>query len=448
MTKTIKMINKIKKTLSFLKEDIWRMSLKDIPKTKAIFINTVRIFSLAFRGYKEDKIQQKASALTFYTLLSIVPVVAIGFGIAKGFGLDQMFVQQLTDRFTGQEEVMKWILKFSDTLVNNTQGGLIAGLGIVVLFWSVIKVLGNIENSFNDIWQVQKSRIFVRKLSDYLAIFIIAFLFIISSNGIIIFIQSQIKSIASEYEVVSYFNPVLFLLLKSLPYLLMCILFSLLYIVMPNTRVSVKSGIIAGLVAGIAFQFAQWALIYFQVGAAKYGAIYGSFAAFPLFLVWLQLSWLIVLFGAEVSFATQNVHRYEYESDTLNISLAYKKTIMLFIASILIKNFEVGKKGLTATEISQDFKIPIRLVRLILYELVDSKVLVETVIDNSKEHAFQPAIDIHKLSVGFVVNAIEDSGSKNISVKKTREFEKLVDIYDQFKSKWEHADENILLKDI
>jgi membrane protein len=442
------MINKIKKTLSFLKTDLWRVSLKDVSKVKAIILNVIRIFSLAFRGYKDDKIQQKASALTFYSLLSIVPVVAIGFGIAKGFGLDQMFVDQLYERFAGQEEVMKWILKFSDAVVNNTKGGVITGLGIVVLFWSVIKVLGNIENSFNDIWQVQKSRVFVRKLSDYLAIFIIAFMFLISSNGIIIFIQSQIKSFANQYEVISYFNSVLFFLLKLLPYLLMCVLFSLLYMVMPNTKVSIKSGILAGFVAGIAFQLAQWGLIYFQVGASKYGAIYGSFAAFPLFLVWLQLSWLIVLFGAEISFASQNVHRYEYESDTLNISLAFKKTITLFIASILIKNFEVGKKGITASLISHEYKIPIRLVRQILYELVDSNIVVETISENLKEHAYQPCIDIHKLSVGYVVNSIEDSGSKNISVKRTKEFEKIENLYSSYKDKWLNADENILLKDI
>lgn len=442
------MIDKLKKTLSFIQHDIWRISIQEIPKTRAWIINIVRIFILAFRGYKEDRIQQKASALTFFTLLSIVPVVAIGFGIAKGFGLDEMFIDQLNERFAGQEEAMEWILKFSDTLVNNTEGGLIAGFGIVILFWSVIKVLGNIENSFNDIWQVKKSRVFVRKLSDYLAIFIIAFLFLISSNGILIFIQSQIKSFANQYEVVGYFDPLLIVFLKLLPYLLMCIMFTLLYIVMPNTKVNIKSGILAGLFAGIAFQIAQWALIYFQVGASKYGAIYGSFAAFPLFLAWLQLSWLIVLFGAEISFASQNVYRYEFESDTLNISLAFKKTIMLFITSILIKNFEIGKKGLTAAEISHEYKIPIRLVRIILYELVESNILVETVYEESKEHAYQPAMDIHKLSVGFVVNAIEDSGSKNISVKRTKEFEKISSIYDEFKARWESADENILLKDI
>lgn len=442
------MIDKFKKTLSFIQHDIWRLSLKEVPKTKALLINTIRIFSLAIRGYKEDKIQQKASALTFYSLLSIVPVVAIGFGIAKGFGLDQMFVEQLNERFAGQEEVMKWVIKFSDTLVNNTKGGLITGLGIVILFWSVIKVLGNIEQSFNDIWQVQKSRVFVRKLSDYLAIFLIAFLFLISSNGIIIFIQSQIKNFANQYEVVSYFGSVLFFFLKLLPYLLMCVLFTLLYMVMPNTKVNIKSGILAGLVAGIAFQFAQWALIHFQIGAAKYGAIYGSFAAFPLFLIWLQLSWLIVLFGAEISFASQNVYRYEFESDTLNISLAYKMNIMLFVTSVLVKNFEQGKTGLTSTAISHEYRIPIRLVRQILYELVESNILVETVVSNSKEHAYQPAIDIHKLSVGYVIKAIEENGSKNISVKKTNEYEKIASITNSFKDKWENARENVLLKDI
>src|SRR3972149_3873262 len=289
----------IPKIISFIKTDIWRIRLEELPRQKSFFIKQLRIFLLAFRGFTEDKCQLRASALTFYSMLSIVPVIALIFAIGKGFGLEKLLEKQLSTMLKGQQEVMQQVLTFANSLLENTSGGLIAGVGVVLLLYAVMQVLSNIENSFNDIWQIKRDRSFVRKFSDYLSIMLIAPVLIIMSGSITIFITTQITRITESIELIGFFSPLIFLLLKLLPYCMIWLLFTFIYIVMPNTKVNFKSALIAGIIAGTIFQVSEWAYISFQIGVAKYNAIYGSFAAMPLFLIWLQTSWLIVLFGAE-----------------------------------------------------------------------------------------------------------------------------------------------------
>jgi len=158
----------IAKYLNFVKTDIWRMRLRDHSRGKSLFIRFLRIVILAIRGFNENKCKFRASALTFYTLLSIVPVIALMFGIAKGFGLQDRVAAQILEKMQGQEEVAQKVITFSNSLLDKTSGGVIAGVGVVFLFWTIISLLGNIENSFNDIWGIVKPRTFGRKVSDYL----------------------------------------------------------------------------------------------------------------------------------------------------------------------------------------------------------------------------------------------------------------------------------------
>ncbi len=158
-------LSKLKQGIQFVKSDIWKIRINDQPKNSKVLIRNLRIILLAFRGFDEDKCQLRASALTFYSLLSIVPVVAMIFGIAKGFGFEQMLEVQLQETMSGNPEIIEKILKFANSMLENTKGGLIAGVGVVILFWSVMKVLGNIENSFNDIWEIKRSRAIVRKFT-------------------------------------------------------------------------------------------------------------------------------------------------------------------------------------------------------------------------------------------------------------------------------------------
>lgn len=438
----------IQKITNFLKNDIWRISLRNKPKYKVLLIKYLRIILLAFRGYNEDKVSLRSSALTFYSMLSVVPVVAMGFGIAKGFNFDVYLEQQIMENFSEQQEVLDWIIKFANRFLENTKGGIIAGIGIVVLFWSVMKVLGNIESSFNAIWQIRKPRVWFRKFSDYFSMMLIAPVLIIMATSSNVFITTQITKITSEIGLLGMISPLIFFLLKLIPYVLFWFVLTIVYMIMPNTKVNFKSAFVAGVISGTIFVFVQWVYIYFQVGVSKYNTIYGSFAALPLFLVWLQMSWLIVLFGAEVSFAVQNVEKYEFEPDTHNLSSYSWKVLILMVAHLLIKNFAKGEKAMTAEEISKKLEIPIRSSRDIIYKLVDSNIISEINTQHEKEKAYQPAQDINNLSVRYILNAIDHWGTDKILAIASTEKDQIIKILNDFDIAIQNSKGTILLKDI
>jgi len=433
---------------SFIRDDIWRVRLADLPFGKSFLIKQLRIIILAIRGFDEDRCLLRASSLTFYTLLSIVPVAAMFFGIAKGFGFEKRLETQLYERFPGQEEILSQVIGFSNSLLEQTRGGLIAGIGLLVLFWSVLKVLGHIEMALNHIWEIKKPRSWGRKFSDYLSIMLISPILILMSGSATVFITTQVTQIAGKIELLGYLSPLITLLLRFTPYVLIWVLFTILYIIMPNTKVNFKAGLLGGVVAGTLYQIAQGVYISFQIGAAKYNAIYGSFAALPLFLMWVQISWWIVLFGAELSFANQNVDTYEYEPDSLKVSPGFKKLLALQITHMLVKNFENGDRPLSDSQISSRLEMPIRLVHNILFDLVEAGLISETKTKIEKEHAFQPARDINKLTIQFVLAALERSGTDTIPVTRTDHYQALSDALKNFRDAMEKSAANKLLKDI
>jgi len=440
--------NELARIINFVKADVWRIRLKNLPPKKSFFIKQLRIVLLALRGFDEDKCQLRASALTLYSLLAVVPVAAMIFGIANGFGLEKILEEQLLEKFQGQEEVMSWIVNLARTLLENTKGGMIAGIGVVILLWTVIKVLGNIEHSFNNIWGIKESRTWGRKLTDYLSIMIICPILIIISSSITVFITTQVTVITERIALLGIVTPLIFFVLKLLPYGLIWILFTFIYVFIPNTKVNLKSGFLAGIVAGTIYQIAQWGYIVFQIGVARYNAIYGSFAALPLFLAWVQVSWLIILFGGEIAFAHQNVDTYEFEPDCLQVSPALKRLLSLRTVHLLIKNFSKADKPLTAAQISHTLEIPIRLVRQILYELVESGIASETMTGKYKELAYQPARDINGLTIKYIIDALEQRGAANIPFAKTEELETLTETLQTFGEIMEKSPANRLLKDI
>jgi membrane protein len=433
---------------SFIQVDIWRIRLADLPFGKSFLIKQLRMIILAFRGYDEDRCLLRASSLTFYTLLSIVPVAAMFFGVAKGFGFERRLEKELFEKFAGQEEVLSQVINFSNSLLEQTQGGLIAGIGLLVLFWSVLKVLGHIEMALNDIWGIKESRSWGRKFSDYLSIMLISPLLVLMSGSATVFIKTEVTQITQKVELLGVISPLIFSLLKFAPYVLIWALFTILYIIMPNTKVNFKAGLLGGVVAGTLYQIAQWGYISFQIGAAKYNAIYGSFAALPLFLMWLQISWWIVLFGAELSFANQNVDTYEYEPDSLKVSPRFKKLLALQIAHLLIKKFENGDRPLTDSQISAQLEMPIRLVHNLLFDLVESGLVSEIKTKADKKFAYQPARDINQLTIQSVLEALDHKGTEDIPVAMTEEYQALTDALHEFSEAMESSPANKLLKDI
>ncbi len=438
----------IKKAVNFIQSDIWRIRAKNLPPKKSYLIKPLRIILLALRGFDEDKCMLRASALTYFSLLSIVPVVAMAFGIAKGFGFENILEKELLTKFPNQQEVITYVVGFARTFLENTRGGLVAGVGIALLFWTVIKVLGNIEKSFNDIWGIKKSRPIGRKFSDYLSVMIICPILLLISSSIMVFITSQVKFITDKFTLLSAIGPVIFFFLKLLPYCILWALFTFIYLFMPNTKVNFKAGLLGGIAAGTIYQIVQKAYIVFQIGVAKYNAIYGSFAALPLFLVWIQVSWLIVLLGAEISFAHQNVDMYEFESECLKISNSFKRLLSLRLAQEVISRFSTGQPPVTAVEIGHILEAPIRLVRQIVFELVDAGILSEIKTNGERDISYQPAHDVAALTIKKVIDALDRRGVNDIPITQTKELEALAQSLSSFSDTLNKSPANKLLKDV
>jgi membrane protein len=236
--------------------------------------------------------------------------------------------------------------------------------------------------------------------------------------------------------------------LKLVSWAVIWALFTFMYIFMPNTKVRFSAAVTAGVVAGSVYQIVQWGYLTFQVGVARNNEIYGSLAALPLFLIWLQLSWLVVLFGAEISFAWQNVETYEFEPDCLRVSRKFKRTLSIWIAQLLVKAFDREEKPLTASEIHDRLEIPVRLVNEILYELVAAGIARETREDESQEVAYLVARPLERFTVKYVLDALDERGTEDIPVKGGEGIEKIRESLNKLGEVVEKSDANVALKDI
>ncbi|PIQ83017.1 MAG: ribonuclease BN [Candidatus Omnitrophica bacterium CG11_big_fil_rev_8_21_14_0_20_64_10] len=434
--------------LEFLREDIWRIRMRQLPRRRSWMFRPLRVVLLALRGFEEDRCQLRASALTFYTLLSIVPVLAMAFGVAKGFGLQNHMETILTQRLQGQEQVVQWLIQFANAFLNNAKGGVIAGVGVALLFWIVIKVLGNIEQSFNHIWGVQRGRTIGRRLTDYLSLMLICPVLLMTASSVTVFVATHVASLTGR---LSFLGPLAVLiegLLNLLPYAVLWGLFSFLYMFLPNTRVSLKAGITAGIAAGTIYQAVQWGYLHFQIGVSKFNAIYGSFAALPLFLVWLQVSWLVVLFGAEVSFAVDNEETYEFERDCREATPRFRRLLALRLAERVVKRFEGGEPPPTARELSHRLDAPIRLVRELLNDLAAVGIVTETQHNGAADPGFLPARDPAGLTLKEVWNALDRRGRDNPEMVRAADLEQMTERMDAMDAAVRKSPANILLKEL
>ncbi|MGE5258632.1 MAG: YhjD/YihY/BrkB family envelope integrity protein [Hyphomicrobiales bacterium] len=394
----------------YFQTGLWMQRLEDLPRWRAASVRTLRILTAAVTEFFADQCSLRASALTFYTLLSIVPVFAVVFGIAKGFGLDKVLEKELMEQMAGQEQALERILAFSRNMLENTKGGLIAGVGVVLMFWSAIKVLGQIESSLNAMWDVRGQRSWGRRFSDYLAVLLIAPILLLVAGSASVFIRTQFDAIAGRFEIVGMLGPLVLQTLKLTPLILVWALFTLVYMALPNTRVRFGAAAAGAAVGGLMYQLVQWFYIDLQVGVAKQNAIYGSFAALPLFLAWVQASWTIVLFGAELCEAVQ------HSSDSCRSlgcpapSAAEKKLIGLNIVHEVIRRFAAGDPPMTAHQLALGINLPVRWVKELLAGLTATGILSETRGASADEPGYQPAMDIGLLTLQRVSEALESGG--------------------------------------
>jgi len=419
-----------------------------LKKSVPFWIRQRRIIYLLYKGIKRENIYIKASALTFFTILSVIPMVALAFGIAKGFGLSDELRAQIIMQFHNQEQVMNWILDFANKTLEQTSGGWLAGIGVAFLFSTVGQLLRYVENTFNSIWKVDETRVWYRQVTDYLAVIILVPALFVASSSATVLATTRLNDMLSQSDMLEGLKPVVSFLVQLIPFILLCTLSTAAFLAMPNTRVKFRSALVAGLAAGIALQILQIVYVETQMGLTRLGTLYGSFAAIPLLMVWVQMSWVVLLMGAQLSYYLQNITRYEFEFDVQTVSPRQKKRLSLLVMHSLIVDFVKGAKPRAPEQISMELSLPVRTVHECLDLLHEASMVTEVWNEEQEKYVYQPATDINKMTLSFVLEKLESSGSLHKIVINNSDYRKIDTALTRFESLVASSEVNILLRDL
>lgn len=401
----------------------------------------VRIYKLLFymvRGMLNHGTLVRSAAMTYYTITSLVPIVAVAFALVKGFGLADTMVSSLYGLFPQYPEVIDYVVSFAENALARTQGGLMASVALLMLFWSVIQLFSAIESAFNNIWEVKTTRSIARQWSDYLAVtLIVPILWIVAyATG------SHLEDVLQDTW---YFN----LLSHLLSMIFMWLMFTLLYLIIPNAKVKFTSALTAGIVAGTAFLLFQWGYVYLQKSMTSYNAIYGSFAALPLFLLWVQISWQILLIGGELSFAFQNITRFGEEHEWQRISYDQRRKVMLATMLIIVRHFRHQGGALSAQEIRRELNLPTRIINDVLFRLTKAGQLIDArQSKDEREVSYAPAYDISRMTLYGVLSAVENHGDNPLEFDELSDLKRVEDILDAIKQDSLNSPHNVLLIDL
>ena len=435
----------IQQIAQFFSKDIWRITQGDVSPLRFLLLEILKKVVLAVRFFTTKRVMQKASALTYSTLLAIVPILAVVFAIARGFGYNKYIEVWFRDALKTQPQAAETIIGFVNSYLVHTQSGVFLGVGLLFMLYTVLMLVSNIEDSFNEIWQVKKPRSIFRTFTDYLAMFFVFPIIIVITSGISIFMAT----VADSMPDFLLLGPAVRFMIDLLPYVLMSGMFIALYIFMPNTHVKPICAVVPGVLAGFAMQGLQIFYIHSQIFLSGYNAIYGSFAALPLFMLWMQISWTICLFGAELCYTNQNLDYYDYDANTGEISHRYKIMLCALLMSNICRRFADGGKPYSALELREKTSIPIRFVNDLLFDLSEAGLVVEISNDEKGDTShFMPAEDIQNLTLGTMIDRLESTGKWKIDF----------DVSELFSEQWSHAIElrsvylrdsrNIPLKDL
>jgi membrane protein len=397
----------------FIASDLWRIRTVDLPAPKRIPLAALKLALLTGRGYREDYVALRANALTLNSMLAIVPVLALLFGIAKGFGLERRFQDWILSQLPEQQVVLGQSLVFARRALENTQGGLIAGAGVIFLLYAVIQVIGQVEQAMNHIWSIGRARSLGRKFSDYLSLILVGPFLLLGASSLNVYVSTWVHAAAESSSLSPLLDPAARAAIRTTPYLLLWLLFSFTYVFLPNTKVKLASGLLGGAAAALLYQAAQSLYLKLQIGVSRNNAIYGSFAALPLFLIWLRVSWNIALFGAELTQQHQNFASNEAGGREGELSFREVKRIGLDICGMALERFERGGRPPTASELAAGLRLPTRATGGVLKKLVAAGLLAETEAPGrEKDPGYLPARPREKLSPTLIVEALERLGEE------------------------------------
>lgn len=412
-SKTIK--NKSKYLRNQLSQDIWVRDTSETPRLLRMAKGTARWGYLVFHGFFKDQCIIRAAALTFTTILSIVPFLAVAFSISKGFGLQNTdFIRTLILRITtGNTDVADKIIQYIDRTNVQTLGW----IGIATLLFTVFSLIGTIEKAFNTIWGVQRGRTAWRKVADFFPVIFICPIILLLASSFNVSLQKQeiIQGLLSV-SAIGYMEA---LILKMAPLTLIIFAFGFMYAFIPNTSVKLSSAVLGGIVGGTLWQFAQWVYINWQIGAAKYNAIYGSFAQFPLLLMWIYISWVVVLLGSEASYAWQNINSFVKQRFFGAASALERQKIAVIMMTFLAKRFHNGEALPSVEEISDRLMAPAPLVSDLFEVMCKAGLTVRT--DNIQCEVHAPARALEEIRIAEIIAVVNsEGGGKTGDVFKSR----------------------------
>lgn len=430
-------IKSLSRFFSYASSGVW-----DDTSTKTR-VKVVKVINLSFRSFMDRDLQTKSMSLTYSTVLAIVPAFAMIFAIGRGFGFQNLLEDQLLMNFPAQKSFISFALKFVDSYLNQASQGVFVGVGLIFLLYTMVSLLSDIETNFNQIWDIKKDRSLMQKISDYIAICLLVPIMMICSSGVSIFMSSTLQS----DERFSFLTPIVNVALEASPFILAFLAFSISFCLIPNTKVKFKYAATAGAICAVIFQILQMLFLSGQLYVSKYNAIYGSFSFLPLLLIWLQLSWLILLFGCVLTYSLQNIFAFNFLDNSTPPSRSLETKVMLIIMAIIAQRFHAEEAPLSPQEISVKYNLPIRMVNRLCDKLKKAG-LINLVVKDDDSMGVTPAVDTDELTVGNIFKKIENEGNSNYIPRFNIIYAKSIASLDSWFSQCYQDLNHIPLKDI
>ena len=428
----------LKKFIDFIKNGVWER--RETKRGSGGWL--VRPFKIALytvRGIGQHDIFLRAAAMTFFTLMSLVPIFALMFGIMRGFGFEGHLVDLMYAKFPDYKGLVDTLFEFVGRMTVYTRGDVVSGVSIIVLLWSVIRVFGYMDKAFGAIWGVSTPRSATRKLTDYITVIFLAPIVLVATVSLSTTIRSSLSWLHAEWLLNLMFT------LASIA--LLCMLFAFIYWVLPNTRVKFRGALIAAILAGTVFYLFSTIYFYIQGSLSAINAIYGTFAAVPLFLIWLQTSWIIFLVGAELSFAYQNIEQYQFERRATRMDANSERKVLLATMLVIARSFVSGHGGVSAEDVAAQLELPLKAVRDRVSELENAG-LVVAIKETRETDLYMPARDVHTMTVYDVIDGVEHGGEVDISVGGLPKFKKVNELLDQISAVAAKSEHNLKIGDL
>ena len=364
---------------------------------------------LVARGFKDQVLVVRANSLSFSLLFAFIPMLALIYAIARGFGFEETVQNTISSSFLAEANVAPVLLEWIERYLETAREGLFLGIGLIVLIWAVYAFFNMLENSFNSIWNVKQSRSFARRMTNYVMTLLLVPVLVVVTSGISIFLNST-EILA---PVLDGILPIRKFMLRFLPFVATAAVFTWIFIAIPNTKVKFSSAIIPGILMGLLYQLVQALSMFLVVLFTRMSIVYGAFSAIPLVLIWLNITCWLLLIGAELAFAIQNNDMFAYEKDIATMSRRYQDDVMLYLLSMIVKRFEQGELPLTAQEMAEENQLPIRLVQQVMTCLEDANIVRRVYVDQDESETFVPALDTRSITVEMVMGRISAQGTED-----------------------------------